>query len=69
MTFLVSECSVNDIPILPAKCLIDRLKCAEPVKYINAHGYSSNGTLIISNLRYFYIVFKIVLKFHIIKNK
>lgn len=41
MTFLFRPCSDRDIPNLDAKCRIERLKCAEPVKYSRAQPYSS----------------------------
>ena len=40
-TFSLRLCSDSDMFILPAKFLMDLLKCADPVKYISAQAYSS----------------------------
>ena len=50
-TFSTSACSDSDIPILVARRRIERLKWADPVKYIMAQARSCGGTTMMSNLR------------------
>jgi len=46
-----SACSLSDIFIRAARLRIDRLKCAEPVKYSRAQANWSYGTTMMSNRR------------------
>lgn len=51
-TFLFSECSDKLMLFVFARALTERLKCADPVKYIRAQANSLYGTRMISSLRW-----------------